>query len=130
MADSGGIRQDIGADQHITPLENRTLRFAAEDADGDAIVGSSGWEVDFFWVESFTTGDGITLLTEDADFVRTEADGSNPIDLDVEPNIDVPIVPGDWTATMLARRPQAYELWRTDTDNVRRIAYGTIAVEH
>ena len=127
MFDSGGIRTNIGANQNITPYEDRTLRFVAVDENGDAVANFTNWEVDFFWLTKLTVADGVDALALAADFVRTEITAT-PIDLGTVPNIDVPLRVADWTSEMVGRTGHAFEVWRTDAGNVRRLAYGEIEV--
>lgn len=129
MANSGGIRHDFGVRDNITPHEARTLRWVAVDAAGALVSDMTGWAVSFFWIPRLDAADGPTALDAVDVLKRTTADGSNPITL-TAPNIDCPLLPADWTEAMLTQRTHAYELWRTDSGNQRRLAYGTIAVVH
>lgn len=133
MVESGGVRADIGADQHLTPGENRTLQWPTTDTNGAPVTSFAGWEVDFFWVERFRDADAPEALAAVADLVRKEDDAAPKIDLSSPPDIFMPLLPTDWGAgdgeIPGERDRHAYEIWETDVGNVHRLAYGTIEVE-
>lgn len=122
---SGGIRQDFPKSEGLTPGINRTLRWVAEDADGDLIEDFTGWDVKFFWLAEGgrAAADGPTALEAAALFVDEPT-------LDAAPNIDVVLDDSDWAADGIGTGDFDYELWRVDTDNVERLAYGIITVSH
>lgn len=122
MADSGGTRFDIDADQHITPGEVRTIRFSVSDGDGDAIADFSGWAFEWFLTASSWIANGVTALRDVALVVKADAD----IESGTAPVVDVPLVELDLTG--LAGGTYWHELWRVDAGNVRRLSYGDFAI--
>lgn len=111
---SGGVRYDFTTEDNFTQGENRTIRIPIEDSAGDPVVSFSGWEFTFYILTALNKNDTPLITVEDADISSTA------------PNVDVPLVPAD-TADLKART-YFYELWRTDTNNVIRLAYGQFPI--
>ena len=118
---SGGVRTNIGAGDNFTPGEDRTGRWAVVDANDDAETDFTGWTFAWYLVRSLDTAQGVTKLAARALITKTSGDG---IDSSTEPNVDVTIDAAD--SVELAPGTYAYELWRTDSGNVRRLAYGSM----
>lgn len=125
MAASGGIRFDFLKDQNLTRLENRVLRFPVEDVNGVAEVSFAGWTFGWFLVKDLGDLDGLTALTADGLVTKTSGAGIS----DSVPDVDVALadIAADWPARA---GTYAYELWRTDTGDERRLAYGDFLVVH
>lgn len=118
---SGGIRYDFKEADNLTPGEKRTLRFPVKDSDGANVASFSGWEFEFFLLSALSEADGLADL-------RTEAtvDIENASITASAPNVDVPLTASDWPAA----GTYAYELWRVDSGNEGRLAYGSFPVIH
>jgi hypothetical protein len=115
---SGAIEQDFS---NITPGEAITLRWAIEDSAGVAIPSfASPWAAKVFITNTRGAANGLTEL---------EAGSLLEIDPTLAvPNISAAMTPANW-ATMSAEmqaRVYYYELWRTDSGNETRLAYGKI----
>ena len=122
---SGGKHFDFTIkEHHLTLEEDRTLRFVSVDANDVNIISLAGWEVDCFIIERLDIADGPTALALVALLTLTEAAG---IDIATPPNIDVTLADTDW-ATIGTEALLAYELWRTDAGNQRRLAHGNLEV--
>lgn len=110
---SGGVRHDFMVSDGLTPGEDRTLRFPTVDGDGADVTTFAGWAVAFYLLDNLADAAGEAIVT------KTTAGG---ITISAPPNIDVALEPADTSG--LDTRGRAYELWRTDAGNVRRLAYG------
>jgi hypothetical protein len=116
---SGAIEQDF---ENITPGEAITLRHAVEDSAGAAIASFSGWTAATY-ITSNRAPNGLAELAAAALLTITPT-------LSV-PNISSAITAANWTtlsAAMVARI-YYYELWRTDSGNETRLAYGKITTK-
>jgi hypothetical protein len=114
---SGSLKASITADANLTPGEDRTLRYVVKDADGVNVADFTGWT--FGW--SLLPRQSTPRTSSDVIITKTTASGISS----TAPNVDVSIDPAD---TLTAVKPGAYfyELWRTDADDVIRLAYGGI----
>ena len=113
---SGAIEQDFS---NITPGESITLRHAVEDENGDAVNSFGGWSAQTYLL-STRQPNGLTELAADALLTITPTLSA--------PNISTAISASDW-ATLSAEfvaRAYYYELWRTDSGNETRLAFGKI----
>jgi hypothetical protein len=134
VADSGGKHFDFTEEAGLTPGEARTLRMPVVDSAGVDVASFAGWEVNFYLLTAANwQTDGTAALSAAAIFERSEI-GSPSLDIGTPPNVDVPIQVADWgggAAQMpLTRARYWYELWRSDTGNVTRLAKGWIEVVH
>lgn len=118
---SGGIRYDFKETENLTPGEARTLRFPVKDADGADVSSFAGWEFEFFILSTLAEADGLTDL-------RTEAavDVVNASITATAPNVDVPLTAAIWPDA----GTYVYELWRVDSGNEGRLAYGSFPIIH
>lgn len=118
MPSGGGIRFDIGAEWNITPGEKRDFLIPVVDGDGDPIPDMTGWDVKFFLLRWLSDANGIPELEAGAILEKGGVLGA--------PNVQFSMLPGDWTVdgALLKPRTYWYELWRTDTGNEGRLAYG------
>jgi hypothetical protein len=119
MTDSGGIKAIITSNANLTPGEDRTLRWVAKDADGVNITDFTGWEFGWYMAKRQRNArpqadSSLRLITKVTDSGITDS----------VPNIDVALDPDD--TTDLEAGSYFYGLWRTDTDDVIRLAYGPI----
>ena len=119
---SGGIRSDITATDNVTPGEERTLRWAVQDADEVAVTDFTGWTFAWYLLRALKTAEGLTKLAARALVAKTSASG---ITASV-PNVDVALAVENTEA--LTAGVYGYELWRTDAGNERRIAYGSLVM--
>lgn len=117
MSETGGIRAIISTAASLTMGEDRTLRWTVLDADGVAVASFSGWTFGWYLLPNQRTA------RTDTDVIITKTSGSG-ISSSV-PDVDVAIDPAD-TLTAVKAGTYFYELWRTDTNNVIRLAYGPI----
>ena len=116
---AGAIEQDF---ENITPGEKVTFRWACYDADDAAITSFSGWTVKMYICASRGIANGITALA-------TAALKVIDADLSSVPNISAVLSAAGWSdlnTDMKARR-YYYELWRTDSDDEQRLAFGKIS---
>ena len=116
MTNTGGMKAVISADAALTPGEDRTLRFAVEDEDGVAVSSFAGWTFAWYLLPRQNT----PRTSADVLLTKTSSGGI----ASSVPNVDVALDPAD-TLTFQART-YFYELWRTDTGNVVRLAYGPV----
>ena len=117
---SGGIRQDFGTEENITPGEARTIRYRVTDDAGDPIANLAGYQFAWFLMRSAREGNGLTALAANALVSKEDED----IDA-TAPNVDVPLVEADLLGL---RGTYWHELWRTDEGNERRLSYGPFVV--
>lgn len=122
---SGAIEQDFPATgESITPGEAITLRWAVEDSAGAAIASFAGWTVKLFITNTRGAANGLTELEAGSLLEISEADTLSKS----VPNVSAGMTPANW-ATLNAdmkARVYYYELWRTDSTNETRLAYGKI----
>ena len=118
---SGGIRYDFKEADNLTPGEARTLRFPVKNSAGANVSSFSGWEFEFFVIATLDEADGLTSLRAEA-----AVDVENASITASAPNVDVPLTSSDWPVA----GTYAYELWRVDTGNENRLAYGIFPVIH
>lgn len=119
---SGGIRHDFDADDNLTPGESRTLRFPVKDSLGVDVSDFTGWEFEWFLLDTLAEANGLTALREAAEINIVDGTITSSV-----PNVDVPLSASDWPATVTT---YAYELWRVDTGNEGRLAYGSFPLIH
>jgi hypothetical protein len=117
MPSSGSLKATITADANLTPGEDRTLRYVVKDADGVNISSFSGWTFGWYLLPKQSTP------RTSSDVIITKITGSGITDS--VPNVDVALDPAD-TLTAVKAGTYFYELWRTDADDVVRLAYGPI----
>lgn len=118
---SGGVRYDFSKDDNLTPGEARTLRFVVKDSDGADVSSFASWEFEFFVIDTLDEADGLTALRAAASV--NVVNGSITASA---PNADVPMTAADWPAA----GPYSYELWRVDSGNENRLAYGSFPIIH
>lgn len=118
---SGGVRYDFKESDNLTPGEARTLRFPVKDSDGADVSSFSGWEFEFFVLSTLDAADGLTALQAGATVYVVNDDMTVSA-----PNVDVPMTAADWPAA----GSYAYELWRVDTGNEGRLAFGSFPIIH
>lgn len=113
---TGSLRANITSDANLTQGEDRTLRWVVKDVDGVDVVSFSGWTFAWYLMRALTDDHADALITKTSSSgIATSA-----------PDVDVSIDPVD-TAD-LNSGGYVYELWRTDTNNVIRLAYGTVPI--
>lgn len=114
---SGGVRFDFTSEDNFTQGENREVRIPIEDADGDPVGSFSGWE--FRWLL-------FTALKDNRDAIDTDAviDVENASITASAPNVDIPVDIAFGTSP----RTYWYELWRVDTGNRNRLAWGQFPI--
>ena len=117
MSSSGGIKFDFTAAYKLVPGEHRVLRFVCNDANGDPVSSFSGWTFAFYLLPTQRTA------LDSTDVLLTKTSGGGGISATV-PNIDVTLTAAN--TGDLDARPNFYELWRTDSGNEVRLAYGSI----
>lgn len=122
MPDGGGIRFDFGAEWNITPGEKRDFLVPVVDGDGDPIANMLGWQVRFYLLRWLSNANGIEQL-DDLSILQKDANLSAP-------NASWSLLPADWVVdgALLKARGYAYELWRIDTGNEGRLAFGDFVV--
>ena len=118
---SGGKRQDILGEAGLTPGEKRTIRFVVKDSADVDIVSFTGWTFKFYLVSGLHTLDNLTNLEASAT-LKIAVTGATA------PNVDVPLSVDN--TKNLAPKKWAYELWRNDSGNERRLAYGIFQLIH
>lgn len=109
---SGALFQPITTRSALTIGEDRTLRFVVEDENAAAIASFSGWTFSWYLLPRLKTARTATEV------ILTKA-----VVTQTAPNVDVTIDPAD-TLTAVTAGTKFYELWRTNTDTVARLAYG------
>lgn len=116
MADTGALKVNITSAAGLTLGEDRTLRYVVKDSNGMNVSDFSGWTFGWYLLprQNMPTDDTDVLLT------KTSASGISA----TAPNVDVSLDPAD--TDDLTARTYFYELWRTDTADVVRLAYGPI----
>lgn len=112
---SGGARYDFTTEENFTQGEDRTVRFPVKDADGNAVSSFAGWE--FTWYLYTQLKDTTALIT------KTSLAGGITASA---PNADVLLDPVDTSG--FAAKTYWYELWRTDTDDKIRLAWGQFPI--
>lgn len=117
---SGGIQATITSDEHLTPGEDRTLRWVVKDENGVAITDFSAWTFGWYLLKRQNVPRTSTI---DGEVIITKITGSGISA--TAPNVDVSIDPAD-TITEVKAGTYFYELWRTDADDVIRLAYGPV----
>lgn len=115
---SGGRRYDFTTEDHFTQGENRTVRFPVEDSAGDPVASFTGWT--FVWY----LYNKLSETSEEALITKATSDGiTTPA---VPPNVDVTLVPADTSA--LRAKTYWYELWRDDSGDAVRLAWGQFPI--
>ena len=116
MANTGALKANITSAAGLTLGEDRTIRFVVKDSNGANVSSFSGWTFGWYLLprQNMATDDADVLLT------KTSASGISA----TAPNVDVSLDPAD-TGDLTART-YFYELWRTDSEDVTRLAYGPI----
>jgi hypothetical protein len=115
---SGSLKATINADANLTPGEDRTLRYVVKDADGVNVSDFTGWTFGWYLMQRQSTPRTST------DVIITKTSPAGGISA-TAPNVDVSLDPAD-TITAVRAGGYFYELWRTDADDVIRLAYGPI----
>lgn len=110
-AQTGSIKADITSDAHLTPGEDRTVRWVCKDENGTNISDFTGWTFAFYLLPSQRTA----LTSSDVLLTKTASSLTAP-------NIDITFAVAD--TSDITPRAYFYELWRTDTGNKIRLAYG------
>lgn len=120
---SGGIYSAFLEDEALTPGEDRTLRWVVKDGAGANVSDMAGWTVTVYWLDDGgrKLADGPTALDAIDIFKATAVTSAAP-------HADLVLAAADWVTYSLTAIRYEYELWRTDTGNVRRLAYGPIQV--
>lgn len=117
MTESGSLRANITSDANLTMGEDRTLRWVVKDADGDNVSDFTNWTFGWYLLPSQST----SRTSDNVIITKTSASGISAS----APNVDVSLDPAD-TLTAVKAGAYFYELWRTDADDVIRLAYGSI----
>ncbi len=120
---SGGIRSDVTVADSMTPFEDRNFKHRLRDSNGDDITDFGVREFSLYILGALEDADGIVEL--DAESLLKIADGDMT---KAPPYVSSPISVANWT-TIRAAQTQveyAYELWRVDAGNVRRLARGDV----
>ena len=122
---SGAIEQDFPATgESITPGEAITLRWTVEDSAGVNVASFAGWTVKLFITNTRGAANGLTELEAGSLLEISEADTLTKS----VPNVSAGLTPANWAALNadMKARVYYYELWRTDSTNETRLAYGKI----
>lgn len=123
MTDTGGIQVNIKSDEHLTQDEDRTLRHVVKDVAGADISSFSGWT--FGWYLARTQRKARPRYAGTDDVLIAKTDGGGGITSSA-PDVDITIDPAD--TTDLAAGGYFYGLWRTDTNDEIRLAYGSLTL--
>ncbi len=118
---SGGIRADLSSAENIVWGENRNWVYTVVDSADANVTDFSGWEFHWFINKEFDDQVGLTAL-EASSLVDVE----NVAITAVAPTVTVPQATDNWPA----EGPGSYavELWRSDTGNEVRLAYGKVPI--
>lgn len=111
---TGSLRANITSEANLTLGEDRTIRWTVVDADGVDVVSFSGWTFGFYLLPS----QGTARTSASVLITKTSSSGITSS----APDVDVALDPAD--TIDLTARGYFYELWRTDVDDVVRLAYG------
>ncbi len=96
----------------LTMGESVTLSFTITDENGNSVTDMTGWQAAFYLLPSLATPRTSALVTK-----------QSPSGVSFSPpQINVSLQAADTSS--LKSGIYAYELWRTDTGNERRLAYG------
>jgi hypothetical protein len=115
---SGGIRYDFTTEENFTQNENRRLHIPVKDENGDPVVSFVGWEFTFYLKTQLKDADASALITK-----STLTTG---IPAATAPDVYVDLLPADTTS--LGAKTYWYELWRTDSDDRVRLAWGQFPI--
>lgn len=120
---SGGIRYDFTTEDNFTQGENRTVRFPVKDSSGALVSSFSGWE--FAWYLFTALKDNKDAIDTGAIISKSTGDSTITTPA-VAPNVDVLLVPNDTLG--MSAKTYWYELWRVDTDDAIRLAWGQFPI--
>lgn len=119
MTSTGSLKANISSDANLTLGEDRTLRWVVYDVDGVAVPSFSGWTFGWYLLPAQSTS------RTSADVLIAKTTGSG-VTSTAAPDVDVAVDPAD--TIDLKAGTYFYELWRTDTNSVVRLAFGSIVL--
>ena len=122
---SGGIEQDFPASgESLTPGEAITLRWTVKDSAGASVSSFSGWTVKLFITNTRGAANGLTELEAGSLLEISESDTLTKS----VPTVSAGFTVANWAtlSSEMKARVYYYELWRTDSTNETRLAFGKI----
>ena|SRR6185437_9666567 len=100
------------------------VRWVVEKADGTLYTDFTGVEMMFFLFEGSPVGG--TLAVKKAAAIMTKTTAAGDISLATVPNADMQLVSAD--TSDIGTGTFNYQLWRSDVDNERCLAFGTFPI--
>lgn len=114
MPDSGAIRSDVTIEKNVRPGEDRRFSWLVRDENRVPLTDLTGRTYALYVLKNADAPLGEAILN------KTSFDTTTP------PFVRLSTNPADWTG--IGTGDYSYELWRTDSGNVRCVAYGDFIV--